>query len=399
MSKKKEKIKQSDLQGFKYFKKLSQMLERLHKAGCQRDRAGNRILHMDQYMTLLLLCMFSPISKSLRAMQQASELKKVQKKLGVPRSSLGSLSEAARVFDSDLLIDIIGELASDIKLVPHSAKLDDIKAILTIVDGTLLKALPKTVDALWGDRNANAFKAHVQYELLKAVPVKCQLTDGKANEKTVLAQNLEPGRLYVLDRGYAKYKLLQQIIDAESNFACRINDDSVFEIIEERGLDSDSLQAGIRRDMIVRLGCEPLRDDLKQPVRVIQLKTTEQTQYSSHTLPYQGRKPPETMLICTDRLDLPADVITLIYKCRWQIEIFFRFFKHILGCRHLLSYCDNGIELQIYAAIIACLLIALYTGRKPTLRTYEMFCLYLAGWADEEELVAHIERLKKQTAD
>jgi len=399
MRKKKEKIKQSDLQGFKYFKKFSQMLERLHNAGCQRDRAGNRILHMDQYMTLLLLCMFSPISKSLRSMQQASELKKVQKKLGVPRSSLGSLSEAARVFDSDLLIGIIGELASDLKPVPHSAKLDDIKAILTIVDGTLLKALPKTVDALWGDRNANAFKAHVQYELLKAVPVKCQLTDGKANEKTVLAQNLEPGRLYVLDRGYAKYKLLQQIIDAESNFACRIKDDSVFEIIEERGLDSDSLQAGIRRDMIVRLGCEPLRDDLKQPVRVIQLKTIEQTRYSSHELPYQDRKPPETMLICTDRLGLPADVITLIYKCRWQIEIFFRFFKHVLGCRHLLSYCDNGIELQIYAAIIACLLIALYTGRKPTLRTYEMFCLYLAGWADEEELVAHIERLKKQTAN
>lgn len=404
MSKKKEKIKQSDLQGFKYFKKLSQMLERLHNAGCQGDRAGNRILHMDQYMTLLLLCMFSPISKSLRSMQQASELKKVQKKLRVPRSSLGSLSEAARIFDSDLLIEIIGELAAELEPIPHSAKLDDIKAILTIVDGTLLKALPKTVDALWGDRNANAFKAHVQYELLKAVPVKCQLTDGKANEKDVLAQSLEAGRFYVLDRGYARYALLQQIIDAESNFACRINDASVFEIIEERQLDSDSMQAGIRRDMIVRLGCESLRDNLKQPVRVIRLKTTEQTQHSALRLPYQGRKAPETMLIpmaqvCTDRLDLDADVIALIYKCRWQIEIFFRFFKHILGCRHLLSYCDNGIELQIYAAIIACLLIALYTGRKPNLRTYEMFCLYLAGWADEEELIAHIERLKKQTTD
>ena len=395
MGKKKQKIKQSDLQGFKYFKKLSQMLERLHNAGCQGDRAGNRILHMDQYMTLLLLCMFSPISKSLRSMQQASELKKVQKKLRVPRSSLGSLSEAARVFDSDLLIEIIGELVLQLKPIPHSASLADIKAILTIVDGTLLKALPKTVDALWGQRNANAFKAHVQYELLKAVPVKCQVTDGKANEKAVLAQNLEAGRFYILDRGYAKYELLQQIIGAESNFACRINDNSVFEIIEERQLDSDSLRAGIRRDMIVRLGCESLRDDLKQPVRVIQLKTTEQTQYSSHTLPYRGRKPPETMLICTDRLDLSADVIALIYKCRWQVEIFFRFFKHILGCRHLLSYCDNGIELEIYAAIIACLLIALYTGRKPTKRTYEMFCWYLSGWADEEELTAHIERLKK----
>ena len=397
MSNKKEKIKESDLQGFRYFKKLSQMLERLHNTGCQRDKAGNRILHMDQYMTLLLLCMFSPISKSLRSMQQAGELKKVQKKLRVPRSSLGSLSEAAAVFDSDLLIGIIGELAGQIKPVPHSAKLDDIRAILTIVDGTLLRALPKTIDVLWGDRTANAVKAHVQYELLKSVPVKFQLTDGKGSEKAVLAENLEAGRFYVLDRGYVKYALMQRIIDVKSHFVCRINDDSVFEITEEGPLDSDSLQAGIRRDMIVRLGCESLRDDLKQPVRIIQLKTTEQTQYSSHTLPYRGRKPPETMLICTDRLDLPADVIALIYKCRWQIEIFFRFFKHILGCRHLLSYCDNGIELQIYAAIIACLLIALYTGRKPTLRTYEMFCWYLSGWADEEELLAHIERLKKQT--
>ena len=397
MKTKKPKIKESDLQGFKYFKKLSQMLESLHTAGCQRDKAGNRILHMDQYMTLMLLCMFSPICSSLRSMQQASELQKVQKKLRVPRCSLGSLSEAARIFDSELLTWIIEELAADVKPIADYKKLSDIKAILTIVDGTLLKALPKTVDALLGDRNANAFKAHVQYELLKAVPVKCQLTAGKANEKAVLAGNLEAGRFYVLDRGYAKYALMQQIIDVKSNFACRINDDSVFAIIEERQLDGDSLQAGIHRDMIVRLGCESTKDYLKQPVRIIEVKATERTQYTVHTLPYQGRKPPETMLICTDRLDLPADVIALIYKCRWQIEIFFRFFKHILGCRHLLSYCDNGIELEIYAAIIACLLIALYTGRKPTLRTYEMFCWYLSGWADEDELTAHIERLNKQT--
>ena len=397
MSKKKNKIKQSDLQGFKYFKKLSQMLERLHDAGCQGDHAGNRILHMDQYMMLLLLCMFSPISKSLRSMQQASELKKVQKKLGVPRSSLGSLSEAARVFDSDLLIGIIGELASQLEPIPHDSRLSDIDAILTIVDGTLLTALPKTVEALSGDREANSFKAHVQYDLLKEVPVKLELTDGKGSEKAVLAMNLESGRLYVLDRGYLKHALMQQIIDAGSHFVCRINDNAVFKIIEERQLDSDCLNAGICRDMIVELGADPSRNILKQPVRVIELKATEQTEHSAIRLPWQGRKAPETMLICTDRLDLLADVIALIYRCRWQIEIFFRFFKHILGCRHLLSYCDNGIELQVYAAIIACLLMALYTGRKPTLRTYEMFCWFLAGWADEDELMAHIEKLKKQT--
>ena len=54
---------------------------------------------------------------------------------------------------------------------------------------------------------------------------------------------------------------------------------------------------------------------------------------------------------------------------RWAIEIFFRFFKHLLGCRHLLSHSQNGIEIQAYCAINACLLISLWTGRKPTLRT------------------------------
>ena len=68
----------------------------------------------------------------------------------------------------------------------------------------------------------------------------------------------------------------------------------------------------------------------------------------------------------------------------------------MLGCRHLLSQCENGIEIQTYVAIIACLLISLWTGRKPTLRTYEMLCFYMGGLASEDELLAHIEKLKPQ---
>jgi len=111
---------------------------------------------------------------------------------------------------------------------------------------------------------------------------------------------------------------------------------------------------------------------------------------------FNGPEQGETILVVTDQVDLDADVIALIFKNRWAIEIFFRFFKHILGCRHLLSQCQNGIELQTYAAIIACMLIALWTGRKPTLRTYEMLCWYFTGMADLEELTNHIARLKKQ---
>jgi len=68
----------------------------------------------------------------------------------------------------------------------------------------------------------------------------------------------------------------------------------------------------------------------------------------------------------------------------------------VLGCRHLLSQNRNGIELQMYAAMIACMLISLWTGKKPTLRTYEMIGWYFSGMASEEELLAHIARLQKQ---
>jgi hypothetical protein len=95
-------------------------------------------------------------------------------------------------------------------------------------------------------------------------------------------------------------------------------------------------------------------------------------------------------------MDLNAETIATIYKRRWTIEIFFRFFKHVLGCRHLLSQDSNGIELEVYAAIIACMLISLWTGKKPTLRTYEMICWCFSGMANEDELLAHIGRLQTQ---
>ena len=62
---------------------------------------------------------------------------------------------------------------------------------------------------------------------------------------------------------------------------------------------------------------------------------------------------------------------------------------------HLISHSENGIEIQTYCAIIACLVIALYTGRKPTLRIYEMI-FYFCGMASEEELLAHLAKLAAQ---
>ena len=383
------------LQGFRCVKPVLKLLNHLHDTATERDRAGNRQWHMDQHVALLLLFMFNPICDSLRALQRASQLEKVQRLLGVPRASLGSLSEANRVFDAELLRGLIGELASQLKPLPHDPQLDDVGAILTLVDGTLLEALPKMAWALWKDDRHRAVKAHVHYELLSGVPVSGTLTAARQHENHVLRTQLAAGRLYVLDRGYANYELLQEIRAAGSSFVCRLRDNSRLIVHEERPLGENALRAGVVRDAVVEVGC---RAATRHRVRVVEITCQPYRKECGRKTKYDRSGPcaGETLLVVTDRMDLPADVVALIYKRRWQIEVFFRFFKHVLGCRHLVSHHPNGIELQLYAAIIACLLIALWTGKKPNKATCEMVAWYLTGVATAQELDAHLASLKTQ---
>jgi hypothetical protein len=348
---------------------------------------------MDQYVSLLLLYMFNPICTSLRSIQKASELKKVQKVFGASRASLGSLSEASTVFDSELLKNIIGELS---KKLGNSSQIAGLKNndILTAVDGTLIEAMGKMAWATWR-QDRNGIKVHYQYEILKGVPVDMEVTDANYSEKAVLSRNLQAGRIYVLDRGYAKYALLEEIVNVKSSFVCRIRDNAVWKTIEEKELSDKAVKEGIVFDKIVELGGPTAKTKLKN-IRIIAVKCNPKPQ-SCRSGGRGGPKQGQIILIATDRMDLEPETIAAIYKHRWTIEIYFRFFKHILGCHHLLSHKQNGIELQMYAAIIACMLMALWTGKKPTLRTYEMVCWHFTGMADEEELLAHMARLKIQS--
>jgi hypothetical protein len=391
MSIKKHKIKESQLAGFKYFKIVDKMLGRLHDAGCQRDIAGNRILHMDQYTSLLLLYMFNPICDSLRSIQRISKLKKVQKKLGAARASLGSLSEASTVFDSERLKNIIAELSLKLPNVSKIDGFDDSKGILTAVDGSVIEAVGKMAWALW-QTDHNAIKVHCQYEILRGVPVSMEVTDAKANEKAVLASILQPNRIYVLDRGYAKYSLLEEIMNIKSSFVCRIRDNALYKVNEDKTLTDKAVKEGIVFDKTVNLGGDPKRLILDN-VRIVAVKCNPKPQ-NSKPGGRGGPKQGQVIYIATDRFDLEPETIAAVYKHRWTIEIYFRFFKHILGCRHLISHNKNGIEIQMYVAIIACMLISLWTGSKPTKRTYEMICWNFMGLADDEELDAHIAGLK-----
>src|SRR4030043_141897 len=192
---KKNPIPKSVLRWFKYFKVLSPILQRLHSEKSHH----NRELYFDQYIALLLFYFFNPIVTSLRAIQQVSGLKKVQKILGVKRTSLGSLSEAGNVFDSQLMEPILQQLAEKAIPLEVDCKLKAIEETLVAVDGSLLRALPKMLWALWLDDDHRAAKLHLEFDIIKGVSVRAEVTNANANEKDNLRKSLSGDKLYILD--------------------------------------------------------------------------------------------------------------------------------------------------------------------------------------------------------
>lgn len=402
MAKKQDQIRAEDVTGLKYFRRLLPLFGRLREVGCGRDKARNRQLHMDQYCSLILLFLFNPCVRSLRALQQASELKNVQRKLGCARTSLGSLSEATDVFDPERLREIIGELAEQTQPVRDVAG-KEVQQVLTAVDGSVVQTLSTIAQAAYlktkQGESRSAWRLHTHFDVDRGVPIRIDVTagrnSGKAEEKNMLRRQLAADHCYILDRWYAQFQLFDEIHAIGSSYVCRIRDNSNWQVIEQRVLSPEASAANIVSDALVELGrsYQP-----KHRVRVVLVKTTPNLRRGGR---HGGGAAPSSdglLRIATNLLDVPAELIAEIYRHRWTIELFFRFFKHVLGCRHLLSQDRVGIEIQTYCAIIACLLISLTTGCKPTLRTYEMVCLYLQGWAEEEELLAHLTKLKPHTA-
>lgn len=395
----KKNLENNSIQRLSVIKPFQSLLERLHThADC-----SNRILHYDQYVSLLLLYFFNPTLTGLRSLQQASCLESVQKKLGNESTSLGSLSESSNIFDPELLKPIMAELAGKTNSLTVDSRLGALEKPLVAVDGSLLKALPKMLWALWVDKEHRAVKMHLELDIIKATPLRVQLTDANANEAGNLNDNLTPGKLYVLDAGYRKYGLYNNIIEMLSSFVARIQHNASYKVIKENPLTDDDRQAGVVSDQTVWLGCKKSNNDVTKPLRIITINCSEKKtrnksklkalSYNKETS--DSKSTQNTLLIATDIMDLSAELIALIYLHRWEIEIFFRWFKCVLSAEHLLCHSQNGITIQIYCALIATLLIRLWTSRKPTKRTFEMICLYFQGWASHEELLDHIENLKK----
>jgi len=395
-----------DLSSLSCFKRIRELLKRLH----QEKEHPNRKLHYDEYISLLLLCYYNPVIRGLRQLQQLSALDRVVKELGVTRASLGSLSEASHVFNPAPLAGIFEELAATVSAgdrpAPPPGLPEGIQLIA--VDGTLLEALARMLWAVWLDKHENAAKVHLHFNLSRGVPEYVDLTAGNGDEKASLKDHLAAGRLYILDRGYVDYTLYAEIIKAKSSCVARLRCNASMELIKSRPLTAADSAAGVVSDEEVWLGDSKTGTRMPHPVRVIKVHVKNPP--SRNLKPKLAKVNGKVKLIrtheeefdawlVTDRLDLAAEIIALIYRYRWHVELFFRWFKCTLGVRHLFAESPNGVLIQVYAALIAGLLIVLWTGRKPNRYAFSLICFYMQGWATLEELLSGLDRLKLKAAN
>jgi hypothetical protein len=365
-------------QGQKYLRQFTAILEPLR----QLPAHGNRQFHYDQWVCLLLLHFFNPVLDSLRSLAEATDFQTIQDFVGVKRTSLGAMSDsAAKIFDPAYLEPILLEAGRQVRRMGQDPRLENLPGVPTAVDGSFLRCLPKMVWATFRQESDNrGVRLHVHYDIARGIPSAAEITKALGSEKKSLRKLLKEGMLYLTDRGYIDYGMYQAIHDAGSFFVSRLKDNSAYVVVEDRPLTAADRKAGVLRDQWVQMGSAFTEGKLTAPVRRVVVA---------------GQEGSRDVVLLTNT-DLPAELVAQLYRYRWQVELFFRWFKCILGCRHWLSLTLRGLTLQVYVALLASILMALWTGRKPSRSTFRVMCLHFQGWVGEAELARYLERSEKQ---
>jgi len=334
-----------------------------------------RKVELGDYLALHLFGLFNPVVKTLRGLAGASHLERVQQEVCGHAISLGSLSEAQAVVDLSLLEAVFARFYDRARLINGHFNGKEV-----VIDSTVWKVLPRMIWAFWRTQgiNQNAVRLHIEFDLAKGQVAKAELTTAKLCEQAWWRNHARPGTLYVGDRNYGgNYALLLELMEKGVDWVVRLHGDTLWVLEAEEPLSAADREARVIWAGRVRLG---VKGDgaLARVVKV------------------QGEQ--EIILIATNLSaeQAPSELVAGLYKNRWQVELFFRWLKCILGCRHWLAESPKGVAMQCYLALIAAQLLVLYTGQRPGKRQMELIQFYLMGWATLEELTRGVTpQLKK----
>jgi hypothetical protein len=376
-------LREADLQRWKLLAAFRQVLaEVVPRHDLSPSFADpKRLLALADYLSLFLFGLLNPVVRTMRGLCQASHLDRVQRELCSRPVSLGSFSETQHVLDPALLSEVFRALAEQ---VPPDGRLE--ARLRTrpwlIVDSTLWEALPRMRWALWRHqhRTQRAVRLHLGFHLLESRPARVTVTAGHCCERAAWRAQWEPGDCYVGDRNYGEeYGVFTELEQQHCTYVIRLRQNAVARVEQELPVSPADREAQVPRQAWVRLGA-------RGPgvrVRVVWVQT-----------------PTERLWLATNlsAAEMSAELVARLYRCRWQVELFFRWIKCILENRHWLAESEGGVRAQVYLALIAALLLQLFTGRRPTRRMMELIQWYLLGWASVEELTVGLEReLARQT--
>lgn len=340
-----------------------------------------RVLGYDHYLGLYLLGLLNPVVRTMRGLCAASHLPRVQAEICRQPVSLGSFSEAQHVLDPALLAHVFGELSREVSgpgVAGATAR------PWLIQDSSLFEALPRMHWCLWRRQGQvqGQVRLHVSLDQATDSPARAAITPGKGCERKTWRTQWQRGDAYVGDRYFGEdYHLFGEMEEAGVAFVVRLREEAVLEVEEELPLRAADQKAQVIRQAWVRLGCKARYRSIR--LRVVWVQT-----------------PKEVLRLVTNLgpAELSAGEVALFYKQRWQIELFFRWIKCILGCRHWLAESPQGTAIQLYLALIAALLLQLYTGQRPNRRMLELIQFYLLGVATLDDLTNGLERERQSLA-
>ena len=309
---------------------LQPLLEPLNELERQR-----RIHHLEKLslraFVLLLVYYFTIWVHSGR--QLVTNTLSAAPELGLARVKRSTFFEAFNRFPVGYFQLLFATLLGTLSL-PAIPELAMVGRLLCI-DGSLFPALATMYWARYQSGH-NALRLHLAFEVNRMVAVSILVDSGNSSERNALRQMLEQGVTYLLDRGYVSFPLLKQIQAAGSYFVMRMKSNFSYSVLA-------SMEAVLPEEVA---GLYSSVRDLKVCL------AQDKAQYRLVCFIFEGT----CYRLLTNRWDLTTFEIMLLYSFRWQVELFFRYFKRTMGGLHLLSTSQSGVTIQFYALLITALL-------------------------------------------
>lgn len=380
VSKPKQKIiTEEQLAGWKLLERFLDLLDKSGDAivADRREQHGLRELDRRTYFGLFLFGLFNPVVASMRALCSATRLERVQQTFEREGPiAISGFSDAQQVFAPEILQPVMQELLGQslARQVPGRKIGRITPEMLRVFDSTLWKVVPRMGWAKWRHQNVEqrAVRLHVKLRLADLQPDLTEITEGKICERAAMRRMLKPGEFYLGDRNYgADHGLFHELDEVGCGYVLRMNNGTILEAVESHPVPPEAAAQGIISDAMMKIGAKGgggIR-------RVIILQRPEMK---------------EALILVTSESfeELSALEVTGLYRHRWEVEIFFRWLKCLVPCRHWFAESKEGVRIQIYLVLIKALLLSELTGRKPNKRMMELLHWHQMGWASDEELTA-----------